>query len=179
MRVRYSPLGQQFAHVDSVFEELRALVASGDFTLGKPVLMGRKTYLSLSIKPLPGRTNIVVSRDRGFAAPGVLVAPRLETALQAAGGDAMRRGADAIMVIGGAEIYAQALPLASRLEITQVQMKPDGDAVFPPIDAAVWRETARTPWRRSTESTATATSKAATRTTRTCTATRRACSRRR
>ena len=113
-------------------------------TLGKPVVMGRKTYLSLSIRPLPGRTNIVVSRNRGFAAPGVLVAPGLDTALQAARGDAMRRGADAIMVIGGADIYAQALPLASRLELTQVQIRPEGDAVFPPIDATLWRETART-----------------------------------
>lgn len=113
-------------------------------TLGQPVVMGRKTYLSLSIKPLPGRTNIVVSRDAAFTAPGVLVAPSLEAALAAARGDALRRGAD-IMVIGGADIYAQALPLADRLEITQVHMKPEGDSVFPPIDPAVWREVARAP----------------------------------
>lgn len=112
-------------------------------TLGKPVVMGRKTYLSLSIKPLPGRTNIVVSRDRNFTAPGVLVAPSLEAALSAARGDAMRRGADAIMVIGGAEIYAQAMPVAERLEITRIHMPAEGDTVFPDIDPAVWRETAR------------------------------------
>lgn len=112
-------------------------------TLGKPVVMGRKTYLSLSIKPLPGRTNIVVSRDAAFTAPGVLVAPSLQAALDAARGDALRRGADAIMVIGGADIYAQAMPLAARLEITRVRMQAEGDAVFPPIDPAVWREVAR------------------------------------
>ena len=113
-------------------------------TLGKPVVMGRKTYLSLSIKPLPGRTNIVVSRDATFTLPGAIVAPSLGAALDAARGDALRRGADAIMVIGGADIYAQAIPLAQRLEITRVHLKADGDAEFPPIDPAVWRQSART-----------------------------------
>jgi dihydrofolate reductase len=112
-------------------------------TMGKPVVMGRKTYESLHIKPLPGRTNIVVTRDRNFTAPGVLVAPSLEAALQAGRGDALRRGAETIMVIGGAEIYAQALPLAQRLEITQIRMQPEGDSSFPAIDPAVWREVAR------------------------------------
>ena len=88
-------------------------------TMGKPVIMGRKTYLSIG-KPLPGRTTIVVSRDRAFAAPGILVAPSLEAAFAAARGDALRRGADAIVVAGGADIYAQVLPLASRLVVTQV-----------------------------------------------------------
>ncbi len=100
-------------------------------TMGKPAVMGRKTYLSLSIKPLPGRTNIVVSRDPAFTAPGVLVAPSLQAALEAARGDAMRRGADAVMIIGGTEIYAQAMPLASRLEITEAHLKPEGDSAFP------------------------------------------------
>src|ERR1051325_8036549 len=67
-------------------------------TMGKPVLMGRKTYESLHIKPLPGRTNIVVTRDANFTAPGVLVASSLDAALQAARGDALRRGADTVMV---------------------------------------------------------------------------------
>ena len=111
-------------------------------TMGKPVVMGRKTYLSLHVKPLPGRTNIVASRDPSFTAPGVLVARSFEVAIEAARGDALRRGAD-IMVIGGADIYAQAMPLAGRLEITQVRMSPEGDSVFPPIDPAIWRETAR------------------------------------
>jgi len=112
-------------------------------TMDRPVVMGRKTYLSLAIKPLPRRTNIVVSRDLSFTAPGVLVASNLEGALQAARGDALRRGADAIMVIGGAELYAQAMPFAARLEITQIHASPEGDARFPPIDPAAWRETAR------------------------------------
>ena len=113
-------------------------------TAGKPVVMGRKTYLSLHVKPLPRRTNIVVSRDPAFTADGVLVARSLEGALATARGDALRRGTD-IIVIGGADIYAQALPLAARLEITQVHLRPDGDSTFPPIDPAVWRETARIP----------------------------------
>jgi dihydrofolate reductase len=113
-------------------------------TLGKPVVMGRKTYLSVSIKPLPGRTNIVVSRDKDFSLAGAIVAPSLDAALDAARGDAQRRGVDAIMVIGGADIYAQAMPLAQRLEITRVHLTADGDAVFPPIDPAVWRQSACT-----------------------------------
>jgi dihydrofolate reductase len=111
-------------------------------TMNKPVVMGRKTYDSLHVKPLPGRTSFVVTRDRNFTAPGVLVAPNLEIALQAARGDALRRGSD-IMVIGGAEIYAQAMPLADRLEITHVYATPEGDTRFPPIDPALWREAAR------------------------------------
>jgi dihydrofolate reductase len=114
-----------------------------EVTLGKPVVMGRKTYLSLTFKPLPGRTNIVVSRDPGFTAPGVLVAASLDVALGAARADAQRRGADAIMVMGGAEIYRQAMPVATRLEITQVHMTVEGDAVFPPIDPAIWQEAER------------------------------------
>src|SRR5437868_4414333 len=111
-------------------------------TMGKPVVMGRKTYDSLHIKPLPGRTNIVVTRDKGFTAPGVLVAASLGAALEAARGDALRRGSD-IMVIGGAQIYAQAMPHADRLEITQAHMQPEGDSLFPAIDPAMWREVAR------------------------------------
>jgi dihydrofolate reductase len=112
-------------------------------TLGKPVVMGRKTYLSLSIRPLPGRTNIVVSRDSAFTLPGAIVTSSLRAALETARGDALRRGADAVMVIGGADIYAQAMPLAQRLEITRIHAAPDGDATFPDIDPAVWRETGR------------------------------------
>jgi dihydrofolate reductase len=112
-------------------------------TAGKPVVMGRKTYLSLSIKPLPGRTNIVVSRDAGFTAPGVLAARGVEAALEAARGDALRRGTDAVMVIGGADVYAQAMPRATRLEITQIHAAPQGDTRFPPINPALWREIAR------------------------------------
>jgi dihydrofolate reductase len=111
-------------------------------TMGKPVVMGRKTYLSIG-KPLSGRTTIVVSRERGFAAPGVLVAPSLEAALAAARGDALRRGADAIVIAGGADIYIQVMPQATRLAITEVHMRVEGDVRFPPIDAKIWRETSR------------------------------------
>ena len=110
--------------------------------MGKPVVMGRKTYLSIG-KPLKGRTTIVVSRDRAFAAPGVLVAPNLDYALAAARGDALRRGADAVIVAGGADIYTQALPAASRLAMTEVHKRVEGDAYFPAIDRTIWREVAR------------------------------------
>jgi dihydrofolate reductase len=111
-------------------------------TTGKPVVMGRKTYVSIG-KPLPARTNIVVTRDPAFAAPGVVAAPSLDAALAVARGDALRRGADAIAVIGGTEIFKQAMPLADRLEITHVHSQPDGDTFLPPIDAAAWKATAR------------------------------------
>jgi dihydrofolate reductase len=110
-------------------------------TMGKPVVMGRKTYQSIG-RPLPGRTTIVVSRDRVFTAPGVLVAPSLDAALDAAHGDALRRGAAAIIVAGGAEIYAQAMPLAGRLDITYIHRAIEGDAHFPPIDRRIWHEIA-------------------------------------
>jgi len=111
-------------------------------TMGHPLLMGRKTYESIG-QPLPGRTSIVVTRDDAFAAPGIIAAATLDAGLEAARGDALRRGADAIMVIGGAEIYAQTMPRASRLEITRVHANPLGDTHFPAIDPAVWREVAR------------------------------------
>jgi dihydrofolate reductase len=102
------------------------------FTMGKPVIMGRKTFLSLG-KPLKGRTTIVVSRGREFAASGAVVAPNLDAAVAAARGDALRRQADAIIVAGG----------ASRLVITEVHRAVAGDAHFPAIAPAVWRETSR------------------------------------
>jgi dihydrofolate reductase len=111
-------------------------------TMGKPIVMGRKTHLSLR-RPLDGRTNIVVSRDPAFAAPGVVVARDLDSALAVARGDALRRGVDAIMVIGGADIYVQAMPLADRIALTQVHLRPEGETVFPPIDRAMWVEVER------------------------------------
>jgi dihydrofolate reductase len=122
-------------HLRSDLQHFRAL------TMGKPLVMGRKTYLSIG-RPLPGRTNIVVSRDPGFAAPGLLVTATLQAALTAARGDALRRGSD-IMVIGGAEIFAQLLPAAARLELTRVHLRPEGDILLPPIDWGAWEETAR------------------------------------
>jgi dihydrofolate reductase len=111
-------------------------------TMGKPVVMGRKTFQSL-FKPLHGRTTIVVTRDRNFTAPGAVVAPSIEAALAVARGDALRRGVDAIMVAGGSEIYEQAMARADALLITEVRAHCDGDARFPEIDARAWRETMR------------------------------------
>jgi dihydrofolate reductase len=109
-----------------------------ELTWGKPVVAGRKTYLSFSRRPLPGRTNIVVSRDPNFMAAGALVAPSLASALDAARGDALRRGGSAIVVVGGADIYAQTIALADRLVITRVHLRPTGDTKFPFIDPATW-----------------------------------------
>ncbi len=111
-------------------------------TMGKPVVMGRKTFVSIG-KPLPGRTNIVVSRNRDFAAPGVVAAPGIEAALALARGDALRRGADAVAVIGGADLYAHTIAHADRLVITHVHLCPDGDTLFPAIDPKLWREAER------------------------------------
>ena len=111
-------------------------------TMGKPVVMGRKTYQSIG-KPLPGRTNIVVTRDRTFTAPGIVVTNDVEAALAAARDDAKQRGVDEIMVIGGTDIFVQTMPLADKLEITHVHARPEGDVFFPPIDARLWRENAR------------------------------------
>ncbi|WP_238737336.1 dihydrofolate reductase [Rhodopseudomonas infernalis] len=111
-------------------------------TLNKPVLMGRKTYQSIG-RPLPGRTNIVVTRDAAFKARGVVAAPSFEAAEQVAIGDALRRFATEIVVIGGAEIYAHWLPFASRIELTEVHASPEGDTTFPTIDRAQWQEVAR------------------------------------
>ena len=111
-------------------------------TMGKPVVLGRKTFASIG-KPLAGRTTIVISRDENFGAPGIAVAPNFASALATARGDALRRNAAAIIVAGGADIYAQALPLATRLVITEVHKRMDGDTRFPAIDSKIWRETAR------------------------------------
>ncbi len=112
-------------------------------TMGKPVVMGRKTFLSIG-KPLKGRTNIVVTRDADFAAPGILVAPTISAALATARGDALRRGADEIAVIGGADIYRQTLPMADRIVFTRVHLQPTGDSTFPLIDPGIWIENGRT-----------------------------------
>jgi dihydrofolate reductase len=111
-------------------------------TLNKPVVMGRKTFESLR-RPLPGRTNIVVTRDPNYRAPGAVVTTSFENARAVAQGDALRRFATEIAVIGGAEVYAQWMAKASRLEITEVHARPEGDTHFAPIDAAAWEEVAR------------------------------------
>jgi dihydrofolate reductase len=111
-------------------------------TVGHPVVMGRKTFLSFG-KPLKNRTNIVVTRDREFAAAGIIAAPSLKAAMEVAEGDALRRGAAAIVVGGGADIYLQTIDKAARLEITRVHVRSEGDTMFPAIDPAQWHEVAR------------------------------------
>ena len=110
-------------------------------TVGKPVIMGRKTFESIG-KPLPGRQNIVLTRDPDWHADGVTVVSNLAEAVAAAGLDPRAR-ADGIMVIGGAQIYAEALPSATRIELTEIDAAPAGDTILPPFDPARWRETAR------------------------------------
>jgi dihydrofolate reductase len=111
-------------------------------TLGKPVVMGRKTFISLK-RPLPGRTNIVVTRDAGFRSPGAVVTNSFANAQAIATGDALRRSVAEIAVIGGAEIYAQWMDRADRLEITEVHSRPEGDTYLAAIDPARWQEVAR------------------------------------
>lgn len=112
-------------------------------TLGKPVIMGRKTWASLQLKPLPGRTNIVLSRDQGFEARGALVCDTWSEALAIAKEQAAEDGAVEVCVIGGEALFALALPKASRLYLTEVEAEVEGDAVFPPIDEAGWSEVSR------------------------------------
>ncbi len=102
-------------------------------TLGKPVIMGRKTWESFGAKPLPERTNIVITRDPDYAAPGAMVAHDIDAALTAAG------EVDEVMVIGGENIYRQVLPRADRLYLTRVHCEPEGDAWFPDYDESAWR----------------------------------------
>jgi dihydrofolate reductase len=111
-------------------------------TMGKPVVMGRKTFISIG-RPLPGRTNIVVTRDARFRAAGVVVTHSFTDAKAIARGDALRRFVTEIAVIGGAEVYAQWMDDADRLEITEVHASPVGDTRFPDIDLAAWEEVAR------------------------------------
>jgi dihydrofolate reductase len=107
-------------------------------TMGKPIIMGRKQY-EIFNRPLPGRTNIVVSRRPGYQPDGVIVINDLAAAIEHGKTIAAADGADEVMVIGGGEIYAQAMPLADRLYVSHVALAPEGDVVFPPIDPAVWQ----------------------------------------
>jgi dihydrofolate reductase len=105
-------------------------------TLGKPILMGRKTFESIG-KPLPGRTNIVLTRSTGWRREGVAVAHTLDEACALAG------GAAELMVIGGEEIFRLALPNATRIHLTRVRARVGGDVRFPALNTAEWRETHR------------------------------------
>lgn len=112
-------------------------------TMGRPIVMGRKTFESLPRRPLPGRTNIVVTRDAAYRAAGAVVTTSFADAKAIATGDALRRFATEIAIIGGAEIYAQWMDRADRLEITEVHAWPDGDTRLAAIDPKDWEEVAR------------------------------------
>lgn len=105
-------------------------------TMGNPIVMGRKTWESIG-RPLPGRRNIVVTRDHGYAATGAEVARSLDEAISLAG------DAEQVFIIGGAQMYAEAMPRASRVLLTEIDADFDGDTVMPPLDPAQWHETSR------------------------------------
>lgn len=111
-------------------------------TMGKPIIMGRKTWESIG-RPLPGRCNIVITRDRAYRAEGIKVVGSLEEAISLAESVALIDGAEEAVVIGGAQIYALALPLAQRLYMTQVHAEVEGDAFFPQFDLTLWDELGR------------------------------------
>lgn len=116
-------------HISSDLKRFKAL------TMGKPMLMGRKTFASIG-KPLPGRRSLVLTRDRNFTPEGVEVVHDLDSALRIA-------DAPELMVIGGAEIFAMTLPLATRLHLTEVEAEPAGDVFMPPYERGAFRETFR------------------------------------
>ena len=116
-------------------EDMRRFKA---LTMGKPIVMGRRTWESFPKRPLPGRTNIVITRDPAYRAEGGVVAGSLEAALTAARAERP----DEIMIVGGAEIYRAALPLAGRIHLTEVHIEAGGDTMFA-FDRAAWREKAR------------------------------------
>ena len=103
-------------------------------TMGKPIVMGRRTWESIG-RPLPGRQNIVVTHRADFVAPGCTIANGLEAAWRAAG------DAPEAMVIGGTSLFAETLPIADRIHYTEVEADVEGDTFFPPIDRSEWRET--------------------------------------
>jgi dihydrofolate reductase len=117
-------------------------------TLDRPVIMGRRTYVSIG-KPLDRRDNIVLTRRPGFSAPGIHVVHAIEAALALGRALAAQRGANEIAVIGGAEVFRAALPFAQRVYLTVVRASPEGDVVLPPFDPAHWRETAREPMQQA------------------------------
>ena len=111
-------------------------------TMGKPILMGRKTWESLPKQPLPGRKNLILTRDAAFKAVGGWVYTSLDAALAAARAMAEADRAEEFCVIGGARLYAETLPLADRIRLTEVKLAPEGDAHLH-LDLAAWREVSR------------------------------------
>jgi dihydrofolate reductase len=116
-------------------------------TTNHPIIMGRKTYESIG-RVLPERTNIVLTRDLGLIAPGAVLATSMDAAFGYAREDAKKRGVDAVMVIGGSDIFALTMAAADKLEITRVHASPEGDVLFPEIDPAHWREVRRERYKR-------------------------------
>ena len=111
-----------------------------EITMGKPVIMGRKTWESLPLKPLPGRLNLVLSRDESFTARGAVVCTTLDEAVEIARETAEEDGVGEICVIGGVALFEKALPRAKRLYLTEVEAAPDGDVMFPAFDEGAWTE---------------------------------------
>jgi dihydrofolate reductase len=128
--------GQLPWHLKSDLQHFRKI------TMNRPVIMGRKTHESIG-RLLPGRTNIVLTRDLSLVARGAVLATSLDAALGYARADATKRGVDEIIVIGGGDIFAATMEMADRLEITHVHVSPEGDAAFPAIDPEVWQEISR------------------------------------
>nr|AIA19290.1 Dihydrofolate reductase [uncultured bacterium] len=115
-------------------------------TMGKPIVMGRKTWESFPKRPLPGRLNIVITRNAGYRAEGAEVVGSLDDALKLARVRSRCDGAEEICIVGGGEIYRQAMPLADCLKITHVLTEVEGDTSFPAIDAEPWREVSSEPF---------------------------------
>jgi len=111
-------------------------------TLGKPVIMGRKTFESIG-KPLPGRDNIVISRQADYEAEGIKLVSSLGQAIELGESINLINGAEEVMIIGGAQIYAESLALADRVYLTRVHRHVEGDAYFPELDESQWYEVAR------------------------------------
>lgn len=120
-------------------------------TTGKPLLMGRKTWESLPRKPLPGRENIVVTRQADYQAPGAHLLSNLGDAVKLAREFAARDGATEVAVIGGGEIFTELLGQTTRIYLTEVDYEVEGDTFFPPLDMNEWREVSREPHKRGPE----------------------------
>jgi len=118
-------------------------------TMGKPVIMGRRTWQSLFRQPLDGRDNIVVSGERTFQAPGAFVVHDVGQALLMARKFAEERSVNEIMVIGGAQIYRSLEDMVTRMYWTQVHADVEGDTILPPLDPSIWREVSREPIERA------------------------------
>ena len=113
-----------------------------EITMGKPILMGRRTFKSLP-RVLDGRLNVVLTRDRGFVAPDAVMAHSLKEGLDAARASATRTGAPEIMIIGGEDVFREVLPQADRIYLTEVHASPEADTWFPELEMGEWREVSR------------------------------------